>query len=450
MSARNKEFREFLSEYVDLNASRVATLRERVATVNTFLGDLTTLGDAIAGDVIPQGSFALKTIIRPYKGNDFDADVLVPMSDNPDWEPRHYTEKLAKALEESSRYSGKIELRKRCVRIDYEGYFHIDLVPFVERGDSLTYITHRVDNEFIRQDPVAFTEWFREKHKYSNGNLIRVVRLLKYLRDRSSSDVPSVVLGALLAEQVQGYSGASGYGSMAATLTTLCKELSAYLDSHQSPPWVDDRVGQNLADRWTQTNFDLFKSQLRTWSKHADAALAAPESESVDLWRKLFGDDFARDTVEKSNQPINGSVPALFGDKSEVPGEKFLDRDFGIKINIDPEFKLRMVGRVAPSSKGIGRYRPLPGRGDLVPSGRNLKFSVDECNVPGDYVLYWKVRNSGEEARKRGMYRGEIKKGGNQITERSNFAGSHWVEVWAVKDGMAVATDRQYVTILSN
>jgi hypothetical protein len=82
--------------------------------------------------------------------------------------------------------------------------------------------------------------------------------------------------------------------------------------------------------------------------------------------------------------------------------------------------------------------------------GRSLRFSVEDCTVKEPYDVYWKVRNAGEEAARRQSFRGEIRKRGHEITETSNFHGEHWVEVWIVKDHIAVATDIQDVTILPN
>jgi hypothetical protein len=448
MTARIREINFFLRDYVNLDATRTKTLHSRVTAVNNFLASHSGLDDLVVGDVIPQGSFAHKTIIRPFTGNDFDADVLVPMAEQDGWEPKHYTQALHKALQSSARYSDKAVLGKRCVKLDYAGDFHIDLVPFVTRDDENTYITHRTRNEFIRQDPVAYTSWFEDNNRTTHGHLVRVVRLMKYLRDRSSIDVPSVVLSALLAERVRSFAGVNEYDNVATSLTSLVKALHDYLDPMSTPPWVDDRIGQNLADRLTQSGFDNLKSQLRTWSKLMVAALEADADESVEKWRKLFGDSFGS-AVRKTSESgaLTASAYSYF-EKAPAPGEQDLLRDHGIRTNLDPSHRVRVAGRVSPNRKGVGRYRPLGGRGNLVPLGRSLRFTIEDCTVEKPFHVYWKVRNAGEEAARRKMFRGEIRKLGEQITESSSFHGEHWVEAWIVKDGVAVARDRQEVTIL--
>ena len=65
------------------------------------------------------------------------------------------------------------------------------------------------------------------------------------------------------------------------------------------------------------------------------------------------------------------------------------------------------------------------------------------------YNVYWKVRNAGPEAARRKSFRGEILNRGYLIHETSDFPGSHWVQAWIVKDGVAVATATQDVIIMS-
>ena len=450
MTARIREFNLFLRDHVNLNQSRLDTLHSRFSSLDTALEESTILEDKLEGSLIPQGSFAHRTIIRPLTGNDFDADVLLPMAEQDEWEPKKYTLELKKALDAVPRYADKTVLGKRCVTIQFANDFHIDVVPFVERADGKTYITHRTRNEFIRQDPIAFTDWFNEQNSTTNGHLVRVIRLFKWLRDRSSIDCPSVVVAALLAERVKSFAGIDDYGNVATTFTALLEDLRDYLELHSVPPWVDDRIGQNLADRLTQTGFDNLKSQLKRWARLAREALDATASESVDKWKKLFGDSFGASGAS-STLALSASAapPTPTYEHQMVPGELTITEQFGYPERRSAADVFRIVGRMSPTKKGRGRYRPLSANGNLVPIGRSLRFEIEGCTVQEPYDVYWKVRNAGPEAARRNAFRGEILKRGNQIQETSDFPGAHWVQAWVVKDGVAVATATQDVTIMS-
>lgn len=446
MTARVREFNTFLRDHVNLNQTRVDTLQARVSSLDAYLADDSVLADLVADDVIPQGSFAHKTIIRPYTGNDFDADVLLPMDERTDWEPKKYTVELQKALEASSRYAGKTSLGKRCVTIDYADDFHIDVVPFVTRADGLTYITHRIDDAWIRQDPIALTSWIEDSARITNGHLIRVIRLMKYLRDRSSLNVASVVLAALLTERVHSFAGVDDYKNVATTLVSLVEDLNDYIGPMTTVPWVDDRIGQNLANRLTPTGFTNLQSQVKTWSRKMRAAIDAPADESLDLWRAIFGDKFGAPSSSALVLAAS-AAPIETYEKREAPGEQFMERDLRIPVRLDPQARFRLVGRVSTTRRVAGRYRPMSATGNHVPMGRSLKFSVESCTVQPPYDVYWKVRNAGVEAVERKSLRGQITNGGDTRLESSLFPGNHWVQAWVVKDGVAVATDIQDVTI---
>jgi hypothetical protein len=60
-------FKYFLENTVNLNAARINQLNQRVEAIETFLMNDGELGGLIA-DVIPQGSYAHRTIIRPLPG----------------------------------------------------------------------------------------------------------------------------------------------------------------------------------------------------------------------------------------------------------------------------------------------------------------------------------------------------------------------------------------------
>ncbi|WP_262003570.1 SMODS domain-containing nucleotidyltransferase [Microbacterium sp. Mcb102] len=445
MTARVREFNLFLQDYVNLNQTRIKTLQTRVSNLDDFLLEDSTLADVIEDGLVPQGSFAHKTIIRPFTGNDFDADVLLPMEEQEDWEPKKYTVELQKALEASSRYEEKTILKTRCVTVNYAGDFHIDVVPFITRADGSTYITHRTNNEFLRCDPKAFTSWIEEQARATNGHLIRVIRLVKYLRDRSSIQTPSVVLAALLAERVRSFAGVDDYTNVATTLVSLVEGLHEYIGSMTSKPWVDDRIGQNLADRLTESGFKNLQSQVKTWAGKMRTALDADAAESVEKWQSVFGDNFG--AAKKESLVLAGAALETY-EKRVAPGEQRLPEDFGIPIRLDPKHRIRVVGRAAATTRAGGRFRQISARGNHVRIGRKLRFTVEDCTVEKPYDVYWKVRNAGEEAANLNDFRGEIRQSGDSITETSTFAGNHWVQAWAVKDDVAVATSIQDVTIV--
>ncbi|HEV3321876.1 MAG TPA: hypothetical protein VG147_06740 [Solirubrobacteraceae bacterium] len=85
--------------------------------------------------------------------------------------------------------------------------------------------------------------------------------------------------------------------------------------------------------------------------------------------------------------------------------EQFLDRDFGIPTHLTGQ-QLRIVGRL-DKRKGFRGY-PLPHTGNRAPKWRTITFKVVRCDVLAPYAIYWKVKNTGEEARAAVQLRGDL------------------------------------------
>jgi len=79
--------------------------------------------------------------------------------------------------------------------------------------------------------------------------------------------------------------------------------------------------------------------------------------------------------------------------------------------------------------------------------GRDIAFRLEASTVESPLKVMWKVKNTGEEATSAGQLRGSVVIGDTSRYEHTAYAGSHYVEVYIVKDGVCVAIDRQPVII---
>lgn len=439
------DLKNFLSEKVNLNQTRLNLLSQRVQAIQTYLLGDETFGDTFS-ELLPQGSFAIGTIIKPVGNHEFDADVLLPMDEIAGWEAKDYVENLYTAFGRSSTYATMRGRHSRCVRIDYAGDFHVDVVPFVTRNGS-TYITNRVTNEYESSAPDQFTEWVEEQDRVTNGNLVKVVRLLKYLRDHKQTySIPSVTLTAALAHRVDATAplfDADSYDGIGNTLKTLTGALRDHLALYPlTPPYIKDPgTGQDLTDRWTPEQYKNFRTRFTAQANLIEEACGKAEyADALPIWRSLFGPDFGTAAASLSAAVSKHYI-------EHASSEKFLDRDFRIPTSLNLAHSAKVVGEVVPK-RGF-RNRPLPKTGDRVDKGRSLIFKV-KTNVPAPYDVYWKIRNHGEEAAQANALRGDIHKddGSHTRRESTSYIGHHYVEALIVKDGVCVAKDRQPVIVI--
>lgn len=441
------EFNQFLANEVNLNQVKLDQLDERVGAVDRFLssGD-----DEIASrfvQTIPQGSYAHRTIINPVGTFDeFDADLLLELQEEPDWSPSDYIEQLYKVFRASATYRGMVSRHCRCVKVNYAGDFHIDVVPYVERHGSY-YIANRDDDIFELTNPEGFNAWLDGQDQLTGGKLVKVIRLVKYLRDyKNTFTCKSVILTILLGGRVNGalLSGdPDHYADLPTALCNLLADLSSYLQANpHMPPLTDPSCPtEDFNHRCSQERYTNLRRWVKYYSEKAAGALAETNAEvSRKLWREIFGDDFgvATKAVTKAAQAHRGRTPDT---------EQFLERDLGIPVRLNRAYEVAISAQVQAKT-GFRAY-DLRGHGGAVIKNRTIRFRVARCTVPAPYKIYWKVRNTGEEAIRARDIRGriELDQGNYLRDESTKYCGKHYVECYVVKNGVCVAIAHQVVVI---
>jgi hypothetical protein len=442
-----KYFNSYLENTVNLNQSRLDDLDDRVKAITTFLQD----GDHEMGrlfvQTIPQGSYAHRTIIKPVAENDeFDADLLLELEEDADWSPADYVQELYTSFRSSSVYRDMVSRRTRCVVVTYANRFHIDVVPYLERHGE-HYITNRKTDEFELTNPEGFNAWLEEKNRVTGGRLVKVIRLVKYIRDyKNTFSVPSVILNILLGDRVNEAAllgDPEHYEDIPTTLKNVLAALNDYLQANPIMPTIADPScpTESFNHRWSDDEYSNFRKWIEHYStKVTEAFEETDKAESLAKWQEVFGTDF------RAPEPSTAKSAALALGRARDT-EQFLERDLGIPIRLDPRYVLRIVGRVRPRP-GFRHYA-LRSQGNTVAKQRTIRFTIERCNVPKPYKVYWKVKNHGEEAIRADCIRGQIVEdpGLERKDEPTAYRGDHYVECYIVKNGVCVAMDRQPVII---
>lgn len=446
----SKHFDAFLANKVNLSDGRISQLDARVSAVTNFLS---TGDDAYADnfiDLIPQGSYAHRTIINPVGAFDgFDADVLLHVEEIDGWDARDYVQKLYEVFRGSSTYRNMVSRHDRCVKVDYANEFHIDVVPYMTRHDQ-KYITNRVTNAYELTNPEGYNQWLDERNRLASGRLIKVIRLMKYFRDyKNTFSVKSVVLSILLGGRVNDaavWGDTSDYPDVPTALKNIVGALDDYLQANLLMPSIDDpsEPSENFNHRWNQIEYANFRNKLNVYRGWIDDAYAELDiEESKRKWRKLFGDKFGTYATFVSKSAII-SLAAAAGARDT---EESIEGRWNIPIGLDPRYSVRIGARVAPRT-GFRTYE-LSAHGNTVLPGATINFRIARSNIPEPYDLYWKVLNRGEEAVRRNCIRGQVQRdsGRRTLSEPTSFRGAHYVECYVVRNGICIAMDRHYVII---
>lgn len=441
-------FDQFLANVVNLNQTRLDLLDARVGAIAKELQDDQTIGPMYQ-DHIPQGSWPHRTIIRPVDDFDeFDADFLLLLHENADWseQPKVYLQQLRAAFKRSSTYTDMVRKKNRCVRIGYANDCHIDVVPHLVLPDGRQVIVNYADNAFEETNPQGFTDWMKEKDDITQGNLRRVIRLMKYVRDfKNTFSCPSVILTTLLGQRAQVFDAAARYADVPTALVSLLEDLTAWLSMYPSMPYIGDPscLTTSFNHRWRDDQYINFRAKVSKYATWAREAFEEKDSATaVLLWQKLFGSDFRLPVVVAAGKAATGTESSAYPAGIRAPREQFIEDQV-------PGFGGGYLARIDATVDKLPGFRSGSLRNmRTVGKNRTLRFRL-VTDAPEPYEVLWKVRNHGAEAERAGDLRGELLRdeGQETRTETTKYVGRHYIEVYVVKGGRLLASDRQSVTI---
>ena len=175
--------------------------------------------------IYPQGSMALRTTTRPRGREEYDLDMVMqvePISSD----PMDLYRRVEERLKTHGDYVGRLEKKRRCLRLTYEHRFHLDILP-ARRDDRRGGTCIEVPDCDLRawkpSNALGYIRWFEERCEVSRVSLQKrevaplaqpisadllvvlrqVVQLLKRRRDNmfyETEDAPrSVILTTLAA-----------------------------------------------------------------------------------------------------------------------------------------------------------------------------------------------------------------------------------------------------------
>lgn len=456
------EFKKFLKDTVNLNQTRLDKLNERSEVLKNFLL-LSDFAPTIS-TFIEQGSWAHDTIIKPVDGGEFDADLLVKVRSVDGWAAKDYVNDLARVFRNSERYKDKIKVDDVCVTVIYADDCKIDIAPLVMNREEQgkLEVCSRAEDEFIESRPIEYTEWIRERNSYSGSNSFRKsTRLIKYIRDiKGRFSCPSVLLTTLIGHRIEWWDkDTAAFQDTPTALQTILARLDDWLQANPVKPVVKNPSleSEDFATLWTDTQYLNFRNFVNKYRGWIDDAVASPSrEESIEKWRRVFGDDFAKDEpVRKSTQSASVSANTyLRAGAAHLNEFVNLVVDYGVSVippafrNIphqaqpswivaEQTFKNVLVSAQYAKTRSSSRLHriqdgePIPPRGGVWFDVRVEKFFP----IPQEYYVRWRITNTGVVALALKKGRGDFYSPteGVRRWEGLEYRGVHLAEAFIVR-----------------
>lgn len=157
--------------------------------------------------IYPQGSVRIGTTVQPIGYDEFDVDLVCEF--DCDWteieNPLDLLYSVERSLRKNGNYDHLVERKNRCIRLDYAGEFHLDILPACpvkDAADDRVKVPDQDTSGWTDSNPKGYAKWFtRRAEKWESlqikdeeslpdredvdqkAPLKRVVQLLKRGRD---------------------------------------------------------------------------------------------------------------------------------------------------------------------------------------------------------------------------------------------------------------------------
>jgi len=287
-----------------------------------------------------QGSYIMRTGVKPIENMDFDIDVGLRFeiniqefsaSDLRDW-----------IYSSTKDHTEKVESRGPCTRVIYKDGYHVDLVAYGvtknQLGAEIFKLAHK-QKGWREANPTGLLEFFDKVQKNYEGTedsltktnqFRRIVRYIRRWDDEcmpaESDSKPSGLAYVLLINSILGGKVVAGGGNPddLAALISVCGSIASTfgrISIKKPTPEYEDLFGK-LSDDDMKNLINRFKSLLKVLR---DAQSNLSEKKACQILKEHFGRDFPVPEEDASNKSLFGKafVPTglTFPDKPLTPSK---------------------------------------------------------------------------------------------------------------------------------
>ncbi len=400
---------------------------------------------SIIEDVV-QGSVAMSTVVQ-NEDNDYDIDVAVVFDKSSlgDKGAKATRNIVADALKRKTKQlNAEPEVKTSCVRVKYADGYHIDFAVYRREWDEVNecWSYEHAGSDWTLRELRGLTEWFTTQNKAYDGKLRKVIRLSKmFCGSRDSwKNMPSGLLQTVLCDECLQKS----YDRIDELFYYTMWEIVNRLDSDNTVYAPVDN-GRSLTPRKIDfAKMTNWKNRLKSKLEDLDVLFKddCSKDDALQAWYGFFNHDYWGKQITTESVSVDTRKKSVV--KSFVDNEQFIEDMFPVDTRYICSISCYVTGdgwREKPLQEFLSKFQKY------VPHHFTVKCNLVYTNCPGDYRVFWKVKNVGPEAERKNCLRGQIKERGKMITEPTSFFGNHYIECYIIKNNVCVARTRVDVPI---
>ena len=157
------------NKYDEINASYKA--------ICAYIGNNNELAQDVDCSIYYQGSFAIGTVIKPLRGDDFDLDIVVEFdSSKREMTAGSFYRMFYKTFE-NGKYKEMLNEFRNNVRLDYKSSnYHFDIMPSVplSSNSNALSVPDTKKRDWVVRSPKTYIEWFKNQTNKIPGYQMKV------------------------------------------------------------------------------------------------------------------------------------------------------------------------------------------------------------------------------------------------------------------------------------
>lgn len=170
-----------MAESLQLGKTRYDLMIEHYEAIKDWIESDEKFFKPFKYDLYPHGSVRILTTVKPIGKDEFDLDIALHIKT--EWAnhtPQRIYEELKRRLNEHGTYSKMLEPKNRCLRLNYAGDFHMDILPGIQENlwdEDKLKVPDKKLGTWVSSNPKGYAKWF-----LGRTNMVRISLLEKALR----------------------------------------------------------------------------------------------------------------------------------------------------------------------------------------------------------------------------------------------------------------------------
>lgn len=286
--------------------------QQAVARYESVCQWLEAEGSAIASfrpAIYPQGSMRIGTTVKPIGHAEHDLDFVCEVNAPPHTfeSPLQLLKLMETRFREHNVYSSILEVKNRCVRLNYANEFHMDILPACpdsSSGNGCLVVPDRKSEWWKPSNPKGYADWFEgrcdlaiqvlmaerarvlakaepipdQEATAEKATLKRAVQLFKRWRDVRYEKLPDVApISMVLTTLAAGSYG--GQQSVSDSISCILDRIIALIETSRPRIYVLNpaNLQEDLSERWADPlQYQVFVAGMyelhNSWQKAMGAA----------------------------------------------------------------------------------------------------------------------------------------------------------------------------------